>query len=49
VAATHDTSTAMIEKHYSGSISSMLDDMADAAVVPLVGKKEPAKVVSIRG
>ena len=44
----HDTSTAMIEKHYSGSISSMLDDVAKAAVVPLVRKKEPAKVVPIR-
>ena len=40
VAAMHDTSTAMIERHYSGSISSMLDDMAGAAVVPLVGKRE---------
>ena len=49
VAAMHDTSTAMIEKHYSGSISSMLDDMAGAALVPLVGRKEKAKVVPIRG
>lgn len=36
VAAMHDTSTAMIERHYSKWITSGLEDMARAAVVPLV-------------
>ncbi len=36
VAATHDTSTAMIEQHYSRWITDGLEAMARAAVVPLV-------------
>ena len=35
VAALHDTSSAMIEKHYSAFIVSALDDLAAKAVVPL--------------
>lgn len=36
VAALHDTSVAMIEKHYSRWITESLDDLAAAAVVPLL-------------
>lgn len=37
VAALHDTSVAMIERHYSRWITEGLDEMAARAVVPLVG------------
>lgn len=36
VAANHDTSVSMIERHYSRWISDGLEDMAAAAVIPLV-------------
>ena len=36
VAALHDTSTVMIERHYSKYITSGLEEMARAAIVPLV-------------
>ncbi len=36
VAALHDTSVAMIERHYGRYIADGLDDLAAAAVVPLV-------------
>lgn len=36
VAAIHDTSTTMIERHYSKWITSGLEEMARAAIVPLV-------------
>ena len=36
VAALHDTSTAMIERHYAKWITTGLDEMARAAIVPLV-------------
>lgn len=36
VASNHDTSVAMIERHYSRWISDGLEDMAAAAVIPLV-------------
>jgi integrase len=36
VAALHDTSTTMIEAHYSAHILDMADDLARRAVVPLV-------------
>ncbi len=36
VAALHDTSTAMIERHYSKWIATGLENMARAAIVPLV-------------
>lgn len=39
VAALHDTSTAMIEKHYSAYIVSALDELAVRAVIPLRGAK----------
>ncbi|SES11902.1 Site-specific recombinase XerD [Sphingobium sp. YR768] len=36
VAALHDTSTAMIEKHYARWITESLDDFAARAIIPLV-------------
>lgn len=36
IAANHDTSVTMIERHYSRWISDGLEDMAAAAVIPLV-------------
>jgi integrase len=36
IAATHDTSTAMIERHYAKWITSGLEEMVRAALVPLV-------------
>jgi hypothetical protein len=36
VAALHDTSVAMIERHYSRWITEGLDELAARAVVPLV-------------
>lgn len=37
VAALHDTSTAMIERHYAKFITTGLEEMARAAIVPLTG------------
>jgi len=37
VAALHDTSVAMIERHYSRWITEGLDEMAAKAVVPMIG------------
>lgn len=48
VAALHDTSVGMIEKHYSRWIVDGLEDMARAAVVPLVPQTKGARVVKIR-
>ena len=47
VAALHDTSVAMIERHYSRWIVDGLDKLAAEAVVPLVPKG--GKVVRMRG
>jgi integrase len=47
VAALHDTSTAMIEKHYSAHILDMADELARRAVVPLVS--QPASPLSVVG
>lgn len=49
VAALHDTSTAMIERHYAKWITSGLEEMARAAIVPLVPSPDAARVVAIRG
>ena len=38
VAALHDTSSAMIEKHYSAYIVDAMDELAARAVVPLVSE-----------
>ena len=39
VAALHDTSSAMIEKHYSAYIVDAMDELAARAVVPLVSER----------
>ena len=49
VAALHDTSTAMIERHYSKWITSGLEEMARAAIVPLVPPSTGGQVVQLRG
>lgn len=46
VAATHDTSAAMIERHYSKWIVSGLEELAARAVVPLV-QESSSKVIDI--
>ncbi|MEQ1952498.1 integrase [Mesorhizobium sp. CN2-181] len=47
VAALHDTSVEMIERHYAKWITSGLEDMARAAIVPLVSAPQ-ADVVTLR-
>ena len=37
VAALHDTSSAMIERHYSAYIVDAMDELAAKAIVPLTG------------
>lgn len=49
VAALHDTSTSMIERHYSKWITDGLEDMARAAIVPLVPNDGGADIVQMRG
>jgi integrase len=46
VAALHDTSSAMIEKHYAAYIVDVMDDLAARAIVPLT--TAPADVISIQ-
>jgi integrase len=48
VAQLHDTSDKIIERHYAAAIVNALDDLAAAAVVPLVDA-ERGKVVKLRG
>ncbi|AZO11223.1 site-specific integrase [Mesorhizobium sp. M3A.F.Ca.ET.080.04.2.1] len=48
VAQLHDTSDKMIERHYASAIVNALDDLAAAAVVPLVDR-ERGKVAKLRG
>lgn len=47
VAALHDTSVEMIERHYAKWIVDGLDDLAARAVVPLVPNDEAANVVEL--
>ncbi|UGX86180.1 tyrosine-type recombinase/integrase [Phyllobacterium meliloti] len=47
VAALHDTSTAMIESHYSAAIVDALDGLAAGAVIPLMNN--PDNIVKFRG
>ncbi|MER8688754.1 integrase [Mesorhizobium sp. M1136] len=50
VAAAHDTSVAMIEKHYAKYITSGLEEMARAAIVPLMPPPEAGgKVLQMMG
>ncbi|RVA04016.1 hypothetical protein EN932_31395 [Mesorhizobium sp. M7A.F.Ca.US.002.01.1.1] len=48
VAAIHDTSTAMIERHYSKWITSGLEELARSAIVPLVPHSGDAQVVRLK-
>jgi integrase len=48
VAALHDTSVAMIERHYSRWIVDGLDELAARAVVPLVPQDGRRRVVPLR-
>jgi integrase len=47
VAALHDTSSAMIEKHYAAYIIDALDELAARAVVPLITQTD--NIVPLRG
>lgn len=47
VAALHDTSVAMIERHYGRFIADGLEEMAARSVVPLVRLSEDQKVVAL--
>lgn len=52
VAGLHDTSTAMIEKHYSAHILDMADELARRAITPLASASPPelaARVTFTRG
>ncbi len=48
VAAVHDTSVQLIERHYSRWIVDGLEELAARAVVPLV-PQDAGKVVTMRG
>ena len=48
VAQVHDTSTQMLEKHYSGAISDMMEDVIASAIVPLLPAQGGEKVVPLR-
>jgi integrase len=47
VAALHDTSVAMIERHYGRYIADGLDELAARAVVPLVPQEAASKVIHL--
>ncbi|RWL45278.1 MAG: integrase [Mesorhizobium sp.] len=47
VAALHDTSTAMIERHYSKWITSGLEDLARSAIVPLVPGQDDSNIIRL--
>ncbi|MEQ8448229.1 MAG: tyrosine-type recombinase/integrase [Nitratireductor sp.] len=49
VAATHDSSVAMLERHYSRWITSGLEEMVRAAIVPMVPVGEARDVIPFRG
>ncbi|MBZ9724875.1 site-specific integrase [Mesorhizobium sp. CO1-1-11] len=48
VAALHDTSTTMIERHYASAIVDLLDDLAASAVIPLMADQPGTNVVPLR-
>jgi integrase len=48
VAQVHDTSTQMLEKHYSGAISDMMEDVIASAIVPLLPAQGGEKIVRLR-
>jgi integrase len=47
VAAAHDTSVQMIELHYSAYVTSGLEEMSRAAIVPLVPQDDDGKVTRL--
>ncbi|MCL6698293.1 tyrosine-type recombinase/integrase [Sphingomonas sp. NSE70-1] len=47
VAALHDTSVAMIERHYGRFVADGLDELAARSVVPLVPQRDDGDVVSL--
>ena len=49
VAALHDTSVPMIERHYGRWIADGLEELAARAVVPLVPQEDGVKVTPLRG
>ncbi|MPZ57510.1 MAG: tyrosine-type recombinase/integrase [Rhizobiales bacterium] len=49
VAALHDTSVLMIERHYSRWIVDGLEELAARAIVPLVPQEDGGRVVPMRG
>lgn len=49
VAALHDTSSEMIERHYAKWITSGLEDVARAAIIPLVPSDDAKVVVLVTG
>jgi len=49
VAALHDTSSAMIEKHYSAFIVDAMDELAARAIVPLTSSTETVSQIGTTG
>ena len=49
VAASHDTSAAMVEKHYARWISSGLEEMTRATIRPLVPPAPGSNIVALKG
>jgi integrase len=48
VAALHDTSTAMVERHYASWIADGLEDLAAQALVPLLPRERGGRVLPLR-
>lgn len=48
VAALHDTSVAMIERHYARHIADGLDELAARSVVPLIPRANESKVICLK-
>ncbi|WP_167484004.1 tyrosine-type recombinase/integrase [Mesorhizobium tamadayense] len=48
VASLHDTSSAVVERHYASSIIDAMDELSAAAIVPLIPQQESAAVVPLR-
>ncbi|MDG4904550.1 MULTISPECIES: tyrosine-type recombinase/integrase [unclassified Mesorhizobium] len=48
VAALHDTSTTMIERHYASAIVDLLDELSASAVIPLIAERSSTNIVPLR-
>ena len=48
VASLHDTSSAVIERHYASVVTDAMDDLAARALIPLVAEGGDPKVVPLR-